>query len=51
MYPELDELDFDGLRAVFEGPPVDGEEFAASYFDEVAIRIRRVGDEQGVHYR
>jgi len=50
MYPELDELDFDGLRAAFEGPPVDGDEFAASYFDEVAIRIRRVGDEQGVHY-
>ena len=50
MYPELDQLDFDSLRGMFEGPPVDGEEYAVSYYDEVAIRIRGVGGDEGIEY-
>lgn len=50
MYPELDRLDYDSLRERFEGPPIDGEEYAVSYYDEVAIRIRKAGGDEGIDY-
>lgn len=50
MYSELDGLDFASLRERFEGPAINGDEYAISYYDEVAIRIRNVGGDEGVDY-
>jgi hypothetical protein len=34
----------------FEGPPIDGEEYAQAYFDDVAVKMREVGGDQGIEY-
>jgi hypothetical protein len=50
LYPELDGIDFESLVNRFEGPPIDGEEYAQAYYDDVAVKIREVGGDQGVEY-
>jgi HEAT repeats len=34
----------------FEGPPIDGEEYAQAYYDDVGVKIREVGGDRGVEY-
>ena len=47
--PELDGLGLGELRDRFWGEPIDGWEYAASYFEEVAIDIAERG-ERGVDF-
>jgi hypothetical protein len=44
IYPELDGLGLAELRYRFRGEPIDGWEYAASWFEEVAIDIAEHGE-------
>lgn len=44
FYAELDNLTLDELIERFRGPPIDGEEYGAIFYEEVTILIREHGD-------
>ncbi len=50
LYPDLDRLDLNQLIVRFTGPPEDGEEYACTYYTEVALHIRERGGDAGVNY-
>ncbi len=43
LYSELEGSTFEELIAAFRGPPLDGEEYRASFYDDVADAIARLG--------
>src|SRR4051794_37231646 len=45
VYPELDGLGLAELVACFRGPPLDGPEYADSYYIEVAYLIAQQGED------
>lgn len=45
LFSELDNLSYSELVDCFEGPPVDGEEYALGWYEEVADCLRESGDE------
>ncbi len=44
VYPELDNLNLEALINCWYQPPLDGEEYAVSYYDELAALIREKGE-------
>ncbi len=44
IYPELDNLNLDELINRWHESPIDGEEYASSYYSEVAFLIRNLGE-------
>jgi HEAT repeats len=48
-YPELDNLGLEELITQWQRSPIDGEDYAASYYQEIAYLIRQQG-EAGVEF-
>lgn len=44
VYSELNDLNLMELIGRFHGPPPDGEEYAATYYDAIATQIRAQGE-------
>ncbi len=44
-FPEIEGSDPKKLKTLFAGPPLDGDEFGAVYFQELAVAIRKYGAE------
>ncbi len=44
LYPELDGLSFAELVDAFHQPPLDGEEYASTYYSDITVRLRRQGE-------
>ena len=49
VYDELKALGLDALAAALEGPPQDGEEYAASFYQEATFNLLRHGDQGVAH--
>jgi hypothetical protein len=45
LFPEIEGLDLKKLMTLFAGPPLDGDEFGAVYYQELAAAIRKYGAE------
>lgn len=43
LFSELEGSTLDELTAAFRGPPLDGEEYRISFYDDVATQIAKVG--------
>jgi len=44
FYPELDQLNLEGLAARFRMPPPEGDEYGAAFYSEVASLIAKQGE-------
>jgi len=49
LFPEIEGLDLKKLMTLFAGPPLDGDEFGAIYYQALAVAIRKHGAE-GINF-